>query len=436
MRELRTYYLETYGCQMNFSDAELIETLLAGEGLRRSEDEAGADLVLINTCGVREHAEQRVLSRLNKMKHRRRINPRSVIAVCGCMAQRMGDGLIAKAPWVDLVLGPDSYRRLPELLARIADGGSPESALEFDRSETYSEIAPLRGDLSSAWVPVTRGCDNFCSYCIVPYVRGRERSVDPSVVEEQVRRCVEHGTKEVVLLGQNVNSYRHGETGFAELLRRLDAIPGLVWLRFLTSHPRDLSDSIIEAMASCGKVVEHLHLPVQSGSDSILRAMNRGYSREYYLERVSRLRERIPGIGLTTDILAGFPGESVADYEDTLSLMDLVKFDYAYTFQYSERPGTRAASMPDSVPLQEKTARLNRAIEVQREHTRAALSAMDGDEIEVLVLQPARSGQNVWLGRTRRHFNVYLKADETLRGRILRARVTGSTGMGLRAEII
>ncbi len=434
MKGVKTYFIETYGCQMNFSDAELIETLLSEKGLARAMDSQSADILLINTCGVREHAEQRVLGLLGKLKHRRRHNPRSLLVVCGCMAQRLGDSLLEKAPWVDLVLGPDNYRALPGLLERVSEERGAVVSTAFDKSENYSDLLPTRSDPASAWVPVTRGCNNFCAYCIVPYVRGRERSVEPSVVESQVRLAVEQGAKEVVLLGQNVNSYRWEDVDFAQLLRRLNAVEGLTWLRFLTSHPRDLSDSIIEAMAECGKVVEHLHLPVQSGSDSILSAMNRGYGRDYYLERVERLRERIPGLSLTTDILVGFPGESESDYADTLSLMERVRFDYAYTFQYSVRPGTRAASLEDTVPPVEKTARIEQVIELQREHTRDALSALRDRELDVLVQSPAKSGGVTWLGRTRRHFSAYLAADSSLRGQIVRARVTGSTGMSLKVE--
>jgi tRNA-2-methylthio-N6-dimethylallyladenosine synthase len=434
--KLRTYYLETYGCQMNFSDAELIETLLAEEGMTPAGTEAGADVILVNTCGVREHAEQRVLSRLGTLKKCKEDAPGCLIVVCGCMAQRMGEELLRLAPWVDLVVGPDSYRRLPGMLKEISGGRfSRAAALEFDISETYDSLTPLRRDSTSAWVPITRGCDNFCSYCIVPYVRGRERSVDPALVEHQVRECVARGIPEVVLLGQNVNSYRFGDTGFDTLLRRLDRVEGLSWIRFLTSHPRDLSDRIIGALAECPKVVEHLHLPVQSGSNSVLGAMNRGYAREYYIDRVASLRAKLPNLALTTDILVGFPSESERDFLDTVSLMEAVRFDYAFTFRYSVRPGTAAAGLIDSVTDGEKGRRLEEVIRVQRVHTRAALERLQGRELEVLVSAPAKSGNGMFLGRTRTHFSAFLPAEESLVGKIVRARVTGSTGMGLLAEM-
>lgn len=434
---VKAYHIETYGCQMNFGDSELIETILGGEGMTRAGDEDSADIILINTCGVREHAEQRVLGRLGHFLGWKRRSPGRLLAVLGCMAQRMGEDLLQKAPWVDLVAGPDSYRSLPVMLREASlNAGGPRAALTLDKSETYSDIRPLRDDTSSAWVPITRGCDNFCSYCIVPYVRGRERSVEPEAVEAQVRDCVERGIREVVLLGQNVNSYRHGETGFAELLRRLDRVEGLQWIRFLTSHPRDLSDRIIEALAECPRVVEHLHLPAQSGSDKVLDAMNRGYTRDYYLGRVARLRELIPDIALTTDILVGFPGESDNDFLETVSLMEEVRFDYAYTYKYSSRPGTRAAGMPDNLPTAVKQDRLDRVINLQRDHTRTALDNMLGLEIDVLPVSPARSGKNTWLAKTRTHFNMFLGCDISRQGQLIRARVTGSTGMGLTGETV
>ncbi|MBN2288542.1 MAG: tRNA (N6-isopentenyl adenosine(37)-C2)-methylthiotransferase MiaB [Candidatus Glassbacteria bacterium] len=428
----KTYYLESYGCQMNFSDSELIETLLSEQGLGRAAGESEADLILINTCSVRAHAEQRVMGRLRALKKLKDRRPEILLGVCGCMAQRMGEDLLRELPWVDLVVGPDSYRRLPGLVSRAGRDNPVQAAeLVLDRAETYHGILPRRRDEVSAWVPITRGCDNFCSYCIVPYVRGRERSLEPEAVERQVALAVEGGAREVVLLGQNVNSYRSGPTGFAGLLRRLESVPGLARVRFLTSHPRDLSDEIVEAMAGCGKVCEHLHLPVQSGSDRVLEAMNRGYTRDYYLDRVRLLRSRVPGLSLTTDILVGFPGETAEDFGRTVSLMKQVCFDYAYTFRYSPRPGTAAAGLEDSVPEQEKKRRLQQVIDLQLAHTRAALDSMVGAEVEAMVVKPARSGQGKYLARTRGHFSVILPAESSQVGRVVRTVVTAHTGMSL-----
>ncbi len=436
MDKLRTYYLETYGCQMNFSDSELVESLLSQAGLEPAGAAEEADLILVNTCGVREHAEQKVLTRINQLRTRKEKSPHKLLAVIGCMAQRIGKDILAKAPWVDLVVGPDGYRKIPELINELARNDHLQlSFLDFVTSETYDDLIPRRRDPWSAWVPITRGCDNFCSYCIVPYVRGRERSLDPAAVEQQVRQFVDEGAVEIVLLGQNVNSYKYGDTDFAGLLRRLDRVEGLRWIRFLTSHPRDLSDRIIAAMAECSKVCEHLHLPVQSGSDHVLKLMNRGYTRAYYLERAAYLRQKIPGIALTADILVGFPGETERDFQDTVSLMKEVCFDYAYTFKYSPRPGTAAARLADSVPEAEKTRRLQEVIELQRTHTRQALQKMSGQSLEVLLVARAKSGDGKLRGKTRSHFNIFLPADESYLGKIVPARVTGNTGMNLLGEL-
>ncbi len=436
MRMPKSYYIETYGCQMNFSDSELVEGLLSGCGMRPAPSPDKAELVLVNTCGVREHAEQRVFGRLGALKTIKSGADFMLLGVIGCMAQRLGGKILEQAPWVDLVAGPDAYRALPEMLAELAGGNAVQLAqLELDGKETYEDLRPRRADPISAWVPVTRGCDNFCSYCIVPYVRGRERSVDAGTVERWVRREVEGGAREIVLLGQNVNSYRDGDTDFAALLRRLDKVEGLGWLRFVTSHPRDLSDRVIEAIARCPTLCEHLHLPVQSGSDAVLERMNRGYTRAYYLERVRALRQAVPGISLTTDILVGFPGESEEDFSRSVALMEEVGFDYAYTFRYSPRPGTRAGGWQDSVTDAVKGRRLEQVIALQLRHTRAALEAMTGRVIEAIPVREARSGDGKLQARTRSHFNVFLSADKSRVGELLKVRITGNTGMNLHGEL-
>jgi tRNA-2-methylthio-N6-dimethylallyladenosine synthase len=436
MRRPISYYIETYGCQMNFSDSELVEGLLTEGGMLPAVSPEEAELVLVNTCGIREHAEQRVFGRLGALKTIKDDSDFMLLGVIGCMAQRIGAKILEEAPWVDLVAGPDAYRSLPEMLDELAGGSGVQLAqLELDGKETYESLRPRRADPISAWVPVTRGCDNFCSYCIVPYVRGRERSVDSGTVEQWVSREVAGGACEIVLLGQNVNSYRDGDTDFAALLRKLDKTAGLDWLRFVTSNPRDLSDRIIEVMSECSTVCEHLHLPVQAGSDAVLQQMNRGYTRDYYLERVRALREAVPGISLTTDILVGFPGESEEDYRQTVSLMNEVRFDYAYTFRYSSRPGTKAGGWDDSVSDAEKGRRLEEVIALQLSHTRSALDAMKGKIVDAIPVREARSGDGKLQARTRSHFNVFLSADKSHVGKLLKVRITGNTGMNLFGEL-
>ncbi len=433
MREPKTYYLETYGCQMNLSDSELVESLLVEAGLAPVAGEEAADLILLNTCGVREHAEQRVLARIAALRKQKERDPGKRIIILGCMAQRLGQSLLEQAPWLEAVVGPDNYRMLPSLVREPAAEG-PSALVDLDRTESYAGLTPARHEQRSAWVPIMRGCDNFCAYCIVPYVRGRERSADPEEIERLVRSHAAGGVLEVVLLGQNVNSYRHDGLGLAGLLRRLETVEGLRWIRFLTSHPRDLSDEIIAAMADCPKVCEHLHLPVQAGSDRVLKLMNRGYDRHWYLDRVRRLRERLPRLALTTDLLVGFPGERPEDFLETVSLMEEVRFDYAYTFKYSTRPGTRAEGFPDQVEEPEKQQRLDRVLALQLKHTRRALEALAARELEVLFQAPDRNGKGL-LGKTRTHFTLVAPAGPEWLGKIGRVRVTGNTGMTLLGEI-
>lgn len=435
---MKSYYLETYGCQMNFSDSLLIENLLREQGIAPAVSMDEADLILVNTCGVRENAETRVIGRLGAFKARKDSHPETLIAVCGCMAQRMGETIIEKAPWVDAVIGPDNYRRIPAIIKGLSDSRAGKVLdLAFDKHETYSDLDLGFDGAVSAYVPITRGCDNFCTYCIVPYVRGRERSVPAAEVIVQLKKALETGAKEIVLLGQNVNSYEAEDCdSFAKLLQQIDkTVEGDFWLRFLTSHPRDLGEEVIRAMAESKRVCANLHLPVQSGSSAVLNKMHRGYDSAYYRRRVKKLRELIPGISLTTDILVGFPGESEENFRETVSLMNDVRFDYAFTFRYSPRPGTVAANWPDDVSEERKISRLQEVIEIQRGHTREALDRLDGKVIEVLIAKPARHGEEMYSARTALHFDAFLTADQSMIGAFRKARITGNTGMQLFAEL-
>ena len=395
------FYVETYGCQMNEYDSRLIGERLAAEGHVPVAEPGDADAVIVNTCSVRERAETRVLGRL---RHLRGLAPAdSVIAVVGCVAQRLGRELLETTP-VDLVVGTDAYRRLPELL--VAARETRRVCTPVEATESYDDRPSPSGAGVTEFVAVMRGCNNYCSYCIVPYVRGHERSRPAASVVEEISKLVDLGTKDVTLLGQNVNSYRDGDVGFPELLRRVSAVRGLERLRFATSHPKDLSEELIETMATTTTVCEHLHLPVQSGSDRILTAMGRSYDRAHYLRLIDRVRKSIPGIALTTDIMVGFPGETRDDFEQTTSLMRSVGFDSAFMFRYSVRSGTAAARLEDDVPEEEKIERLTSIIDLQKEMTTRINEELVGRTVEALTEGPSQRDPEVLFGRTRTNKGV------------------------------
>jgi tRNA-2-methylthio-N6-dimethylallyladenosine synthase len=424
-------FLHSYGCQMNLSDGELVHGLLAEEGFNLTDRIGEADVILINTCSVRDHAEQRVLGRLRALGALKKRRPEIVIGVLGCMAQRLGEKFRTLVPSVDLVLGPDSYRRLPAILEEhfagrnghfIFAGGVP--------GETYEDIAPRRTEGVSAFVAIMRGCNNFCTYCIVPYVRGRERSRTPESIVAEISKAVSEGFSEVILLGQNVNSYSYGEVDFPGLLATVVQIAGLKRIRFLTSHPRDLSERLIEIMAQGGTICPSLHLPVQSGSDRILDLMGRGYSRRQYLEKVRRVREKVPDLMLTTDLLCGFPSESEEDFQETLDLMKEARFDDAFTFKYSVRPGTQAARMPDDVPEPVKIKRLTRMMALARQLADQSRVAMLGKEAEVLLEKPSPKDDAEWMERTA-DGRVALIPGRYRRGDIVKIKVEQIRGFSL-----
>ena len=391
-------YLETYGCQMNIADSELISGILRRAGYGSAVRPEDADVILLNTCAIREHAEERVLGRLSdlaRLKHRR---PELRLGLLGCMAQHNRARLVEQAPYLDLVAGPDSYRRLPEFLGQA--GLDPIVDVRLDRDETYAGLASNNGPGPRAYLTVMRGCDRFCAFCVVPYVRGRERSVAPDELLKQCGELAAHGVKEVVLLGQTVNAYRHGEVDFGRLLKMIAAVQGIERIRFTSPHPCDMTPSVIHAMASEPKVQPYLHLPVQSGSDRILAAMERGYSVAEYLDLVERLRRAIPGLALSTDIIVGFHGEEQDDFAATMALMREVGFDAAFTFKYSVREHTRAYRLGDTVNEAEKARRLSAVIELQESLSMARNRAEIGQVREVLVEGPARRGVGMLCGKT------------------------------------
>ncbi|MDY3963183.1 MAG: tRNA (N6-isopentenyl adenosine(37)-C2)-methylthiotransferase MiaB [Candidatus Cryptobacteroides sp.] len=389
-------YIETYGCQMNVNDTEVIFSILAKAGYTRTENMDEADVIMANTCSIRDNAEQRIWGRIDQFYGCKRLREGVVTGIVGCMAERLKDKLLESGR-VDFVAGPDSYRSLPEMLARIAPG-RPQINVELSREETYADIEPVRIDNNgvSAFISIMRGCNNACSYCIVPYTRGAERSRDPETIIREACGLFVRGYKEVTLLGQNVDSYlwhREGGTDvdFADLLEGVASISPQLRVRFSTSHPKDISDKVIYTMAKYPNICRHIHLPVQSGSDTMLVKMRRRYTREWYLGRVAKIREVMPDCAITTDIIAGFCGETLQDHQDTLSIMREVGYDYAYMFQYSERPGTLAArNYPDDVSPEEKTRRLNEIIALQNELSLESNRRDVGKTFTVLVEGPSR----------------------------------------------
>ena len=422
---MRSVYIETYGCQMNLADTELLFGHLGRHGYQRTDDPAGADVILINTCAIREHAEERVVGRLGDLVRYKARRPDVQLGLAGCMAQHLRDALMAKLPFVDFIVGPDAYRRLPEMLGNPA--GDPLVDVRLDRAETYADLTPQRDGGVRAWVTIMRGCDKFCTFCVVPYVRGRERSLPADAIIEQVRQLAAEGFREVVYLGQTVNAYRNGAADFGELLQRTDAIDGIERIRFTSPHPSDMSERVIAAMATCRKVCPQLHLPVQSGSDRVLQAMERGYTVAQYLDLVGRLRRAIPNLALTTDIIVGFPGEEEADFLATCELMRAVGYDSAFMFKYSARSGTKAFKQPETVPEEEKGRRLQSIIALQEERSAAINRALIGRTTEVLVEGPARRRDGWMAGKTPQFKTAVFPANCHHAGDLAQVRITDTT---------
>jgi tRNA-2-methylthio-N6-dimethylallyladenosine synthase len=429
-----TVYIETYGCQMNVSDSELMYGNLAAHGYQAVDAPEGADVILVNTCAIRDRAEQRVIGRLGEL--RRFMKRDTVLGVTGCMAQRMGRDLLDRARHVQLVVGPDGYRSLPELIEG-ARAGERVAKVDFDLEEHYEDFHARRFDGVRAWIPVQRGCDYKCTYCIVPMTRGPERSRRLADVVRETGEVAAHGITEVTLLGQTVNSYNDGEHDFADLLRAVGAVPGIRRVRFTSPHPNDFSDRVVAAMAETPTVCEHVHLPMQSGSSRTLKRMLRRYTREGYMECVARLRAAIPDLALTTDIIVGFPGETDDDFEETLSAVREARFDDAFTFIFSPRDGTPATRLPEELAVPEEVAgeRLERLIAVVREGSRARNMALLGSRHEVLFEKISRRG-TLLQGRTRRHHTVLVPGDEALIGSYRTVELTGTTGSTFTGAVV
>ena len=404
----RKFYIESYGCAMNFADSEVVASILQSAGFTATRDYTEADLVMINTCSIREKAEQTIRNRLHIFRQQKRANPSMLIAVLGCMAERLKSKFLEEEKLVDLVVGPDAYRSLPVLIEE-AEGGQKSVNVLLSREETYADISPLRLNSNgvNAFVSIMRGCNNMCSFCVVPFTRGRERSRNPESIISECQDLFKNGYREITLLGQNVDSYHwhsgsDGETavGFSALLENVAKISPLLRIRFSTSHPKDITDEVLHVIARFENICNYIHLPVQSGSTSVLQRMNRTYTREWYLSRIRRIRELIPDCGISTDIISGFCGETETDHQQTLALIRESRFDFSYMYFYSERPGTLAAKRyPDDIPETEKKRRLEEIIKLQRKISEESNRNDIGTISKVLIEGDSKRSQSEWMGR-------------------------------------
>ena len=439
---MKKLYIETYGCQMNVADSEVVAAVMQMAGYEMCQDEAEADAIFMNTCSVRENAENKIYNRLDTLHAEQKKGRKVILGVLGCMAERVKDDLIENHH-AQLVAGPDSYLNLPDMIAQ-AEAGNKAIDIALSKTETYKDVVPKRVALAkiSGFVSIMRGCDNFCHYCIVPYTRGRERSRDVDSILNEVRNLQQQGYKEVTLLGQNVNSYRfvneEGQTiDFPQLLRLVaEAVPTMR-IRFSTPHPKDMSDATLHVIAEVPNVCRHIHLPIQSGSDKVLKLMNRKYTVEWYLSRVKAIRELVPDCGLSTDIFVGYHGETEADHEESLRIMREVGYDSAFMFKYSERPGTYASKhLPDDVPEDVKIRRLNELIMVQNENSARANQAEVGNVREVLVEGPSKRSREQLCGRTEQNKMVVFDKGNHHIGEYVKVRITGSTSATLFGEAV
>ena len=431
-------YIETYGCQMNVADSELVVTILNEKDYNLTKNIEEADVILVNTCAVREHAEQRVLSRLDYFNTFKKKRPEIKIGVIGCMAERMRESIFEQKPFVEIVAGPDSYRKLPEMIETTESGQKAVNVI-LSKEETYEGILPTRYNSNgiSAFISIMRGCDNMCTFCIVPFTRGRERSRSVDSILEETKQIISEGFKEITLIGQNVDKYNFKDVNFAKLLDLVAKEAKDLRIRFATSYPQHFTEEVVKTMAANKNICHYIHLPVQSGSNRMLELMKRGYTREWYLEKIKMIRDYIPDVAISTDIIAGFCGETEEDHKDTLKLMEEVEFDYAYMFKYSERPGTYAAKkLKDDVPEDVKLRRLNEIIALQRELSEKSNKKDAGKVFKVLVEGVSKKSPDEYFGRNSQNKVIVFPKGNTKPGDIVEVKATGYTSATLRGELI
>ena len=432
----KSYYIETYGCQMNVADSELVSGLLSQDGYDETKDINRADIILVNTCAIREHAEDKVHSRLGFYNQFKQKNPSTIIGVLGCMAQNLKEDILESKPYVDIILGPDSYRRLPTM---IRDRSSEKSHLvdtKLSKFELYDNMFPSRNTGINAWISIMRGCDKFCTFCIVPFTRGRERSRSIEGIISEANQAVSDGFLEITLLGQNVNSYNHAGRGFHELLDEVAQIPGIKRIRYTSPHPQDMTRKVLKVMAKHDTICNYVHLPLQAGNDRVLKRMNRTYTKSRFISLVNQIRDLLPNVGLSTDIIVGFPGESEEEFKETLDVMETVRFDSAYTFKYSSRPGTKAAEYADHVTKEEKQDRLERVIKAQKQHTLIQNQKLVGAVEIVLVEKESKRSVEHWAGRTDSNkWVIFEKEDAQIRD-LVPVQIKHAKGITLRGDIV
>ena len=432
----KSYYLDTYGCQMNVADSELIAGMLKKQGYVISKSMDNADAIFVNTCAIRERAEQKVHSRLGLYSQIKQNRPGVIIGVLGCMAQHLKDEILETKPYVDIILGPDSYRKLPVLLDRNTENTNNTVDTKLSRFEVYDNLFPSRQDGINAWVSIMRGCDKFCTFCVVPFTRGRERSRSMASIVNEVKKAIADGYVEITLLGQNVNSYQHDGRKFQHLLQAVAEIPGVQRLRYTSPHPQDMTNELIHVMNDYENICNAVHFPLQAGANRILKRMNRTYTKEHFIQRAQWIREFLPNCGLSTDIIVGFPGETEAEFQETLKVMSAVKFDSAFTFKYSLRTGTKAAEYSDHISETEKQTRLEEVIKLQKHHTLLRNKAIIGQVEKVLVEKVSKRTDSHWAGRTDSNKWVIFPKQDTQIKDIVPVLITDAKGISLQGQLV
>ena len=432
----KTYHIHTYGCQMNVADSELVESILIDQGYSNSNDPSKADAIFINTCSIREHAEDKVHSQLGRYELIKKDRPDVIIGVLGCMAQSLKHDLLEKRSFVDIILGPDSYRRLPDLLKRSE--GHPQSLVDtkLSRFEVYDDLFPSRNEGINAWISIMRGCDKFCTFCIVPFTRGRERSRNTLSILEEAKEAVKQGYKEITLLGQNVNSYHYEDYQFHHLLEAVAGVPGIQRIRYTSPHPQDITEELLSTMSKHKNICNYIHLPLQAGSDKILKRMNRTYTKSHFLSLVQRIRDILPDVGISTDIIVGFPGETDEDFGQTIEVMNEVKFDSAFNFKYSSRRGTKASEYEDKVQEEIKQQRLEQVIDLQKKHTLERNMELVGTLQAVLVEKESKMSSDYWAGRTDSNKWVIFKKENIPKKDMVSVLIKEAKGITLHGEFI